>query len=434
MTYVLDTNIILHDPDVIYKLDGLIVVPIFCLEEIDKFKHEFSERGRNARYFARILDDIRKEGSLKEGVKLNSGSFFKVKVLEKDSTKSMDENILRVAQEYNETAPHNRSANQQWVLFLTRDCNLRVRADALGIESQTYEKEDSIKSEDEFYKGIVKFFVHREVLQDFIRQGEVWLEDVEFPPNCGVILTDEENDSHSVLGVYDAEHQKIVSLNFKEEVWGIHPRNKEQLLAFNVLLNPEIKLVTLSGQAGTGKTLLALAAGLKMTLDDNIYRKLCVARPVVPLGKDLGYLPGSIEEKLNPWMQPIFDNFEYIIGQHRTGADQNEWKQLISSNLIQIEPLTYIRGRSLPYNFMIIDESQNLTPHEIKTIITRCGDNTKLVLTGDPNQIDNPYIDSTNNGLSLAIEKFKNEKIAAHVTLTKGERSLLAETAAKLFK
>lgn len=425
-TYVLDTNIILHDPDVIFKLEGTIFVPIFCLEEIDKFKHEFSERGRNARYFARILDDFRSKGSLQYGVQVSPETRLYVHVLEKDSNKNMDGNILRVAQEFHEKHPVS--------IFLTRDCNLRVRADALGIKSRTYEKEDSIKSEDEFYKGTVQFFVHREVLQDFIRQGEVWLEDVEFPPNCGVILTDEENDSHSVLGVYDAKHQKIVSLKFKEEVWGIHARNREQLLAFNVLLDPQIKLVTLSGQAGTGKTLLALAAGLKMTLDDNIYRKLCVARPVVPLGKDLGYLPGSIEEKLNPWMQPIFDNFEYIIGQHRTGADQNEWKQLISSNLIQIEPLTYIRGRSLPYNFMIIDESQNLTPHEIKTIITRCGDNTKLVLTGDPNQIDNPYIDSTNNGLSLAIEKFKNEKIAAHVTLTKGERSLLAETAAKLFK
>lgn len=428
MTYVLDTNIILHDPDVIFKLgkNNKIVVPIFCLEEIDKFKHEASERGRNARHFARLLDNIRKNfGKLSHGVKLENGGLLQVAVRSRDPNKNMDENILQVAKEFNDA------------IFLTRDCNLRVRADAWGVVSETYEKEDSIASVDEAYTGVVEVPVHREILEDFYNSGEVWFDNpdglgVNVPPNCFVVLVDEDNPMSTAMGVYTKDLKTVLNLDVLGEVYGVQPRNKEQFFALHALLADNIKLVTLTGEAGTGKTLLALAAAMKLTFDDVAYNKICVSRPVVPLGKDIGYLPGSMEEKLHPWMQPIYDNFEFIVSNSDT--EQDDWRNLIDSNLIQIEPLTYIRGRSLPFNFMIVDEAQNLTPHEVKTIITRAGTDTKIVLTGDPNQIDSPYIDSTNNGLSVTVEKFKNEDIAAHVTLVKGERSKLAETAAKLFK
>ena len=220
-----------------------------------------------------------------------------------------------------------------------------------------------------------------------------------------------------------------------EGVWGIYPRNLEQTFALEALLDDSIKLVTLSGGAGTGKTLLAIAAGLTKTTDEDEYHKLLVARPVFPLGKDLGFLPGDLDEKLNPWMQPIFDNLELLLagGVHgRQKRMSKSYQELINQGMLQVEPLTYIRGRSLPNIYFVVDESQNLTPHEVKTILTRAGEGTKIVLTGDPYQIDNPYIDAENNGLTYVIEKFKNEKIAAHVTLQRGERSELATTAATL--
>jgi len=219
----------------------------------------------------------------------------------------------------------------------------------------------------------------------------------------------------------------------REPIWGIKPRNKEQHFALDLLLNDEIKLVTLVGKAGTGKTLLAIAAGLQKSVEEGVYHKLLVSRPVFPLGRDIGYLPGDIEEKLNPWMQPIYDNVELLLGLGRSDRKEGRsYKEMVDLGYIQIEPLTYIRGRSIPNQYMIIDEAQNLTPHEIKTIITRVGDNTKIVLTGDPYQIDNPYIDASNNGLTTVVERFKAEGISGHVTLTKGERSGLAELAANI--
>jgi PhoH-like ATPase len=255
------------------------------------------------------------------------------------------------------------------------------------------------------------------------------------PPNEFVVLRDRDNPQHSAVGKFSAPRQAYVPLIKlpKEGIWGIRPRNKEQSFALDLLLNDEIRLVTIVGKAGTGKTLLAIAAGLHKTMEESAYQKLLVSRPIFPLGRDIGYLPGSVEEKLNPWMQPIFDNVEYLMNLSRSDKKLGRgYHELVDLGILEIEPLTYIRGRSIPNQFMIVDEAQNLTPHEVKTIITRVGDGTKIVLTGDPYQIDNPYVDQTNNGLVHVVNRFKQEKLAAHVTLSKGERSPLAELAANL--
>ena len=255
-------------------------------------------------------------------------------------------------------------------------------------------------------------------------------------PNACVMLRDAGAPSHTALGRYDAPHGEIVALRVgREGVMGVRPRNKEQAFALDLLLDDSVRLVTLIGKAGTGKTLLALAAGLKRTTEDNAFsRLLLVSRPVMPLGRDIGYLPGDLDQKLNPWMQPIYDNLEFLFssGGHKQARESRGFLDLLESGTIQVEPLTYIRGRSLPHQYLIVDEAQNLTPHEVKTIITRCGEGTKIVLTGDPHQIDNPYVDHASNGLSVAANRFKRERIAGQVVLAKGERSELAELAANL--
>jgi PhoH-like ATPase len=237
------------------------------------------------------------------------------------------------------------------------------------------------------------------------------------------------------MGKFRADRGKVVPLIRvqKEGIWGIRPRNKEQTFALDLLLNDDIKIVTMVGKAGTGKTLMAIAAGLHKTMEEGVYHKLLVSRPIFPLGRDIGYLPGTVEEKLNPWMQPIFDNVEFLMNLSKADKKAGRsYHELIDLGILAIEPLTYIRGRSIPGQYIIIDEAQNLTPHEVKTIITRVGDGTKIVLTGDPYQIDNPYVDSTNNGLIHVVNKFKTEKLAGHISLSKGERSALAELAANL--
>jgi PhoH-like ATPase len=240
-----------------------------------------------------------------------------------------------------------------------------------------------------------------------------------------------------VYGKFDHVTGSLRPLNFggKDYVWGIYPRNLEQSFALDLLLDDDIKMVTLVGTAGTGKTLLAIAAGLEKTTDEARYQKLLVSRPIFPLGRDVGFLPGTLEEKLNPWMQPIFDNLELLLGGHGQGRGKRlsqSYHELISQGILEVEPLTYIRGRSIPNQYFIVDEAQNLTPHEIKTILTRAGDNTKVILTGDPYQIDNPYVDASSNGLTYVVERFRREAIGGHVTLVKGERSALATIAANL--
>jgi PhoH-like ATPase len=313
--------------------------------------------------------------------------------------------------------------------------NLRIRADALGLHAEDYDVEEV--NLDTLWTGVDEVECDAQQVNDFYTNGFVPVPSTGEPPppNEFVVLRDRTNPQHSGVGKYSATRQAYVPLIKmpKEGVWGIRPRNKEQSFALDLLLNDEIRLVTVVGKAGTGKTLLAIAAGLQKTMEDSVYQKLLVSRPIFPLGRDIGYLPGDVEEKLNPWMQPIFDNVEYLMNLSRSEKKQGRgYHELVDLGIMEIEPLTYIRGRSIPNQYMIVDEAQNLTPHEVKTIITRVGDGTKIVLTGDPYQIDNPYVDATNNGLIHVANRFKHERLAGHVTMSKGERSPLAELAANL--
>jgi PhoH-like ATPase len=320
-------------------------------------------------------------------------------------------------------------------VFITKDTNLRIRADALGLISEDFEPERVEISE--LYTGISERMVSAELINSLYKPGaQVTIADLnKLEPNEFVLFKDEANPSHTAMGRYDADKQSIVPLNrqVKEGVWGVRPRNMEQSFLIDLLLNDDLKIVTIVGKAGTGKTLMAIAAGLQKVTEEAAFQKLLVSRPIFPLGRDIGYLPGSVDEKLNPWMQPIFDNVELLLGFSKAEKKEGRtYHELLDLGYVQIEPLTYIRGRSIPNQFIIVDEAQNLTPHEVKTIVTRVGDNTKIVLTGDPAQIDNPYVDSTNNGLVHVVNRFKAQKIAGHVTMTKGERSALAEIATNL--
>ena len=327
-------------------------------------------------------------------------------------------------------------SSDQPVILITKDTNLRIKADALGLQAKDYEVDKVEVSE--LYEGITKLTVSKSQIDEFYETGSMQLDETEARPHEGFILVDENNEKHTALARFDKESNCLTPLNItKDSIWSIYPRNAEQRFAMDLLLDDSIKLVSLAGKAGTGKTLIALAVGLKKVVDDEAYHRLLVSRPIFPLGRDIGYLPGDIKEKLKPWMQPIFDNLELIFGTDGKGKKKREGKhhrytELMGEGILEIEPLTYIRGRSIPNQYLIIDEAQNLTPHEIKTIITRAGDNTKIVITGDPYQIDNPYIDSSSNGLTYVVERFKNEEIAGHATLSKGERSELSEIAANI--
>jgi PhoH-like ATPase len=435
--FILDTNVLLHDPRAIFHFaDNNVVIPIYVIEEIDQFKKELSERGRNAREVARSLDRFRSEGGhLDEGVQLEGGGKIRVALGTRELPSALkasqvaDNFILAVALEVRDAEPELAA------IMVTKDVNLRIRADALGLRAEDYDVE-KIDIE-ELYNGQGEIEVSKIEVDKFYADGSLapspdWKNG--YQANQFLLLRDRENPSHTALGRFDGKDKRITPIKkLRESVWGIRPRNKEQHYALDLLLNDEIKLVTLVGKAGTGKTLLAIAAGLQKVVEESVYHKLLVSRPIFPLGRDIGYLPGDIEEKLNPWMQPIYDNVELLLGFSK--ADKKEgrsYQELIDLGYIQIEPLTYIRGRSIPNQYLIVDEAQNLTPHEVKTIITRVGDNTKIILTGDPYQIDNPYVDSANNGLTTVVERFKGESIAGHVTLTKGERSPLAELAANI--
>jgi PhoH-like ATPase len=429
--YVLDTNVLLHDPRAIFRFeDNNVIIPIYVIEEVDQFKREGSERGRNARQIARVLDELReKGGALSKGVLLDSGGTLRVAVpsrrLELPSAidhTAMDQAILQTAFDVRE------NDGGRPTVFVTMDTNLRIRADALGMAAQTYENQRV--EVDQLTSGIVETDVDGEEIDAFFRDGRFTPRDPTWAPNTCVLMRDRTNPSHTALGRFDASKKAVIALRVpRDGAMGVRPRNKEQSFAFDLLLDESIRLVTLVGKAGTGKTLLALAAGLKRTMEDGAYTRMLVSRPVMPLGRDIGFLPGDVDEKLNPWMQPIFDNLEFLFS---TGSRKGPraYAELLESGQIQVEPLTYIRGRSLPQQFIIVDEAQNLTPHEVKTIITRSGDGTKIVLTGDPGQIDNPYVDSASNGLTIAAERFRGEKLAAHILLAKGERSDLAEIAA----
>lgn len=429
--YILDTNVLLHDPNSIMCFrDNNVLIPIEVIEEIDKFKRESTDLGQNARTVSRTLDELRSKGRLSEGVPLPNNGCLKIIFLNHNSALNItkdntDNRILALAMELKKEQPSVPT------IIVTKDINLRIKADALGIQAEDYET-DRVSIQD-LYTGTFELEVTSAELVQFRNTGELDLNDkIECRPNEYCTLIDKSNPKRTSLARVDMDKRKLVAIiDCKDGVWGIKPKNKEQHFALDALLDDRIKLVTLMGKAGTGKTLLAMAAGLKCTVNDRQYRRLVVARPTVSVGRELGFLPGTLEEKLDPWMQPIHDALE-LLSDLNMGTDLRRPAELMRSGVIVVEALSYIRGRSIANQYMIIDEAQNLTPLEVKTIITRVGHGTKIVFTGDPYQIDNPYVDSSSNGFNYLVSKFRGEKISAHVELQRGERSELAELAANI--
>lgn len=441
--FILDTNVLIHNPQALFSFaEHRVVIPIVVIEEIDQFKKGVDEKSRNARQIGRYLDSLRAHGSLQEGVTMDNGGIVQITV-NKDVTDTaaklffLDRNdnlIIGTALYCKQKYPDHE------VTLVSKDANVRIKADSVGINAENFET-DTVKFE-EMYTGWEAVEIGAE---DFGQlNGKKYIPNSfgEFHPNQFVRLINKADTSQTRTMRYIASGNSLHTLQnwYGQEVFGIKPRNFEQEMALDLLLDDTVKLVSLSGKAGTGKTLLAMASGLNKVMEENKYTRLVISRPISPLGKDLGYLPGTKSEKFNPWMQPIYDNMDILLSLHEEIRTENNKakrkpsiEDFIDYGFLELEPLTYIRGRSLPDQFIIIDEAQNLTPHEMKTIITRAGENTKLVLTGDPYQIDIPYLDSTSNGLSVAVEKLKHEDIVGHVTLEKGERSKLADLAAKFF-
>lgn len=428
---VLDTNVILFDAFALLKFgDADIHIPFAVIEEVDKFKRDQGENGRNARQFSRFVDVLRSKGSLANGVQIDNHETYVYITTdmgisgigaELDQAKA-DNRILSTALALQKQHPRSK------VELISKDINLRIKADVYGIFATDYDNSDV--NQEDLYEGYQEFEVGPSKIDQFYQEKKITI-DNKLYGNQYVILKDASNPNHSAIGRYSLKDKAIIPLiNPPDSIWGITARNVEQSFALDALLNDECMMVSLVGKAGTGKTLLAIAAGLFKTLDEGKYQRLLVSRPIFPMGRDIGYLPGDIEQKLNPWMQPIFDNVEFLMGADKKASGRAQ--ELINQGMLNIEPLTYIRGRSIPKQYLIVDEAQNLTPHEIKTIITRAGSGTKVVLTGDVYQIDNPYVDSANSGLTHAVERFKGQEIAGHVTLTKGERSALAELAANI--
>jgi PhoH-like ATPase len=444
--FVLDTNVLIHNPQSMFSFDeNEVVIPITVIEEVDNFKKSVDEKGRNARQIGRFLDELREKGSLRKGVATEKGGTIKVVLSRKVSDTTND--ILITDTNDNliiGTALYIKEQNPKIpVILISKDANVRIKADAVGLEAANYETDKINFSE--LYSGYLKLILDDETIAEFGEKKFLLNDFGEIYPNQFVLLCKHEEDEDGVLARYSVENNTIYPLKYYngQELFGITSRNIEQTMSFDLLMDPEVKLVSLVGKAGTGKTLIALAAGLNQVVEENRYTRLVVSRPVSPLGKDIGFLPGTKAEKFNPWMQPIYDNMEILLSTKNEkedngngkifGKKQPGLKDYLDFGFIELEPLTYIRGRSLPEQYIIIDEAQNLTPHEMKTIITRAGEGTKIVITGDPYQIDIPYLDSESNGLSIAVEKLKAEKIVGHVTLTKGERSELADLAAKFF-
>ncbi|KQC07435.1 MAG: phosphate starvation-inducible protein PhoH [Candidatus Cloacimonas sp. SDB] len=450
--FVLDTNVLIHNPQSLFQFEeNHVVIPIVVIEEIDQFKKGLDEKGRNARQIGRYLDQLRENGSLQKGVKTEKGGLIQV-VLSRQISETTN-NILITDTNDNliiGTALYIKKQHpKKEVILISKDANVRIKADAVGLKSENFET-DRINFQ-ELYQGFTNVKSSKKILDELKKNGVIANKfkvnnNGEFYPNQFIRLCSNLEDEQADMIIrYSPEDDKFRVLEYykDQELFGIKPRNDEQKMAFELLLDPEVKLVSLVGKAGTGKTLIALAAGLNQVVEDMNFSRLVVSRPISPLGKDLGYLPGSKEEKLNPWMQPIYDNMEILLSHKKDQTDngngkifgkkQPQLKDYLEFGFIELEPLTYIRGRSLPNQFIIIDEAQNLTPHEMKTIITRAGEKTKIVITGDPYQIDIPYLDSESNGLSVAVEKLKNETIVGHITLNKGERSALANIAAKFF-
>jgi PhoH-like ATPase len=432
-TFVIDTNVLLHDPDAIGKFrDNDVIIPLNVLEELDSLKRLSDELGKNARHVLRFIDGLkeRNAGDLHSGVKIENGIVVRVLVDMKPSEKTTfplspersANKILLVAHKLRELGDH--------VVIVSKDFVVRVKAEAIGLEAEDYE---NLKfSYENIYRGYRKLEVPKRDIDLFFKDGFLPMDIGDLLPNEYCLLSSPEQSS--AIGRYNPNSKRLEPLmKISKDIWGIQPLNVEQKCALDLLLRDDVKLVTMIGPAGTGKTLMALAAGLRKVFDEGVYSRILVSRPIMPLGKDIGYLPGSKEEKLFHWMQPIFDNLEFLCQStsgEANGVETQKW--IMESKKIEMEAVTYIRGRSLPKMYMIIDEAQNLTPHEVKTIISRAGKNTKVVLTGDATQIDNPYLDKDSNALTFTVGKFKQYPIYGHIFLERTERSELAALAAEI--
>ncbi len=466
-TFVLDTNVLLHNPKSIFVFqDNDVVLPFTVLEELDRFKSVNDDIGRNARECIRYLDALRRVGKLADGVKLGNGEpalkaasgYGPTGMLRIDSTDyerphtiskdTPDNRIIAVAWHLH-TRSDQPGSSEGPVVFVSKDLNARIKSDSLGIRTEDFENQKV--DFDSLYTGYLTADVPGDLIDELYAERMLPLDRFtshltdpengevapELFPNQFVVLIDEADPNHTGLArrLSDTDHL-IPSTGPRKPVFGIMARNVQQTMALELLLDDEVKLVTLIGGAGTGKTLLAVAAGMAKVFNDERYEKLLVARPIMPLGRDIGYLPGDKDEKLTAWMQPIFDNLAYLLstrGSHMQNAESHSSEQritkLMADGRLVLEPLTYIRGRSIPHQFIIVDEAQNLTPHEVKTIISRVGEGTKIVFTGDVQQIDNPYLDESSNGLSYAVERMKGLGTVGHVALAKSERSELASLA-----
>ena len=431
-TYVLDTSALLTDSRALLSYEeNDIIIPLKVLEEIDNHKKRFDGVGLNSRLTIRYLDEIRSKGNLNDGVQLEEGKgMLYVKGYDPENIpngldpKDADNQIIA-------TAITEKAKTGNDVVVVSRDINMRVKCDSIGLESEDFTTDQVVQDTSDLYDGLITHAVDDQIIDQYYNGEEIFLDKEEVPlsPNQFTMLVSNQNEKKSALARFKDYNNPLARVMDyqKKGVWGLRPRNKEQQFALELLMDDNIPIVTINGKAGCGKTLLAIAAGLEQTVEQGKFKKLVVSRPIMPLGKDIGFLPGELEEKMRPWLMPIQDNLEFLMnGQHEN------MEHLFDDKTISVEALTYIRGRSISKAYIIIDEAQNLTIHELKTIITRVGEDSKIVLTGDIEQIDNTYIDSITNGLSYAVEKFKAEPLAGHITLKKGERSKIATLAAKI--
>lgn len=426
-TFVIDTNVLIHNPEGILSFrDNEIVIPVWVLEELDHLKTYPDQRGKAAREAIRFLDTIARQGNLHDGIKLENGSTLRVCLtLTKDIPEGLD--LLKNDNKIILTA-FALLKEGKTVFFVSKDINARVKAQALGLRAVDYEKQKiDINT---LYPGVREFDAGKDLVAELADTGKTRIKEKLYPNEF--VFFKEKLEGLSYLTRYDEETGALNLLEPKmNPVFGILPLNDRQRVAMELLLDDSVPLVTIIGKAGTGKTLMAIACGLKMTLDDKRYNKVLVSRPVISMGKDIGYMPGEKAAKMSNWMEPLFDNLEFILsGYKRPNIKTAE--SLLKEKVIEIEALSFIRGRSLPKQFIIIDEAQNLTPHEVKTIVSRAGEGSKVVLTGDPYQIDNMYLDANSNGLTYLVECFKGHHVYGHVTLQKTERSELSELAAEL--
>ena len=440
--YVLDTSVCLTDADVLFKFDNHdIYLPLKVLEEIDGHKKRQDSVGSNARKIIRTLDEFRAKGSLEKGIRIDKGkgilkviSFTDLKevIFPADLDLRHPDHIIIATAKSIQASQGNRKT-----IVVSRDINMRVICDSIGVQAEDYISEKAVTSSEELYNGFIVVNIDDEVIDRFYAGEDIYpynfTEEMgeNLHPNQYVMMVSNANEKKSALAKFKSPQEPLKKIIHKTlPDWKIESRNKEQAFAIDMLMDPNIKIVSLVGRAGSGKTLLAIAAGLQQTIglrtDENHYSRLIVSRPVQPLGKDIGFLPGTMEEKMLPWLMPIQDNLKFLMG------DRTSLEMYMEKGKIEIEALTYIRGRSISNAFIVIDEAQNLTKHEIKTIITRIGEGTKIILTGDVEQIDNVYVNETSNGLAHAVEKFKEYHISGHMTFKKGERSELATLASKV--